>query len=311
MDDLASTLATSSLHEAAVIHLKPSQRAKIISTAETFVKNAFVNHDPSHDWHHVNRVRLLSLALTRSPELASLPIDLLAVELGALFHDLTDAKYNPSSTTPSSVLSTFWSSITPPTLVTDTQKALVEKIVANVSWSKDVRRRATNPDHLSVSDVELAKWLDSCSEFWCVSDADRLDSIGSIGIFRCAAFSTNVNRPLYVPPNNPAMDPVPPAEQGEGYNGSAVAHFYEKLLKIKGERLYTEQARQEAERRQGVMQNFLQELDLEWLVASEGAQLALMDAEAVNADEDEEEREDCTPTEQPGDIRLEYTRSLQ
>lgn len=38
------------------------------------------------------------------------------------------------------------------------------------------------------------------------------------------------NRPLYIPPNNPQMDSVPPAEQSEGYNGSAIAHFHEKSV---------------------------------------------------------------------------------
>lgn len=269
--------------------MRPSQRAAVISTAESFVKTAFANHDPSHDWHHVHRVRLLALSLTRSPDVTGRPVDLLAVELGALFHDLTDAKYTASSSSASSVLKPFWESLAAG-LVTEEQRTLVEKIVSNVSWSKDVRRRAMNPAHLSVADVELAKWLDATPEFHCVSDADRLDSIGSIGILRCAAYSCKVNRPLYIPPNNPKMDPVPPAEQAEGYNGSAVGHFYEKLLKIHGDRLYTQQARIEAERRQSAMRGFLEEMDLEWLVAQQGAELALLDGEAEDDEEDADEQ---------------------
>lgn len=271
--------------------LTSSQRARMISSAESFVKTAFAAHDPSHDWHHVHRVRLLALHLSRSPELSSSPLDLLVIELGALFHDLTDAKYTSSSLTPSSVLAPFWAQSG--STISAEQRALVEKIVGNVSWSKDVRRRFTHPSHQSASDIDLQKWLESCREFWCVSDADRLDSIGSIGIMRCAAYSAKVSRPLYIPPNNPAMDPVPPAEQAEGYNGSAVGHFYEKLLKIKGDRLYTEAAREEAERRQRAMQGFLQELDLEWLVAQQGAEMAVMEMEeGLAEDEDEDEGED-------------------
>ncbi|CDW99375.1 hypothetical protein [Sporisorium scitamineum] len=268
MDGLPMHLSATSLSPLTPPRLKLSQRAHIVSAAETFVKRAFANHDPSHDWHHVHRVRLLALSLTRSPELSTHTIDLLVVELAALFHDLVDAKYTSGSNTPWSVLSPFWINFPDPALITPQQKSLVEKIVGNVSWSKDERRRSTA--HLSSADVDLQTWLNSCVEFWCVSDADRLDSIGSIGIMRCAAYSCKVNRPLYIPPNNPRMDPVPPAEQAEGYNGSAVGHFYEKLLKIKGERLYTVQARGEAERRQGVMRGFLEELDLEWLVAKQG-----------------------------------------
>lgn len=297
MKGLSSQLARSSLGSSSEPRrLKASQRARIISIAETFVKNAFANHDPSHDWHHVHRVRLLALSLTRSPDLEGRSVDLLVVELGALFHDLTDAKYNSALSTPSSVLKPFWDSVHPPssssasgTLITESQRLLVEKIVGNVSWSKDVRRRRADRSHLSAADLDLAQWLESCPEFWCVSDADRLDSIGSIGIMRCAAYSTKVNRPLYIPPNNPSMDPVPPAEQAEGYNGSAVGHFYEKLLKIKADRLYTVQAREEADRRQAAMRGFLQELDLEWMVAKQGAELALLDAEQDEEEDEEEE----------------------
>lgn len=289
MNDLSEQLAASAslsnaANSSAPPRLSASQRAEVVSAAETFVKTAFANHDPSHDWHHVHRVRLLALSLSRSPELSSLHLDLLVVELGALFHDLTDAKYTSSSTSPSSVLLPFWSSV--PGLVTPDQVMTVEKIVGNVSWSKDVRRRALSPSHQSAADIALRSWLDSCREFQCISDADGLDSIGSIGVMRCAAYSAKINRPLYIPPCNPSMDPVPPAEQAEGYNGSAVAHFYEKLLKIKADRLYTQAAKDEAERRQMAMKGFLDELDLEWMIMSQGAELAMLEDEVGRAEED-------------------------
>lgn len=284
MELLSSRLSETSL--APLARLSTSQRESVIASAEAFVKAAFAQHDPSHDYHHVHRVRQLALSLSSSAELEH--VDLLVVELGALFHDLTDAKYTSASCTPSSVLAPFWASLSPATLVSAAQKTTVEKIVANVSWSKDERRRAMHPSHLSADDVALQEWLSKCPEFWCVSDADRLDSIGSIGILRCAAYSAKINRPLYIPPSNPDDDPVPPAEQAEGYNGSAVAHFYEKLLKIRGDRLYLQQARSEADRRQGMIKAFLDELGLEWLVAKQGAEIALL----RQAQEDEHEDED-------------------
>lgn len=92
-----------------------------------------------------------------------------------------------------------------------------------------------------------------------------------------AAFSAVKNRPLHIPPANAANDSVPPAEQGEGYNDSAIAHFHAKLLRIKGDRLHTDLARQEADRRQSMMSSFLAELDLEWMVADQGARLSLLE----------------------------------
>lgn len=225
------------------IHSASSAEANeaVVRLAEDFVRRAFENHDPSHDYHHVDRVRLLALSLTLSPEIVAEPsIDVLVVELGALFHDLVDSKYSSSDLSSSSVLAPFFADVasTHPDILSAAQIATIEKIVSNVSWSKDERRRQQQRHQTAdvgpalsqqtQADEELSTWLATCREFWCVSDADRLDSIGSIGIMRCSAFSCVKSRPLYIPPHNAHMDPVPPAEQAQGYNGSAVAHFYEK-----------------------------------------------------------------------------------
>lgn len=232
--DAADALSISSTSSAEV-------NEDVIRLAEDFVRRAFANHDPSHDYHHVDRVRLLALSLTLSPEIGlGPPIDVLVVELGALFHDLIDSKYSSSDLSSSSVLAPFFTSVTSihPDALSPAQIATIEKIVSNVSWSKDERRRQQQRQQTvedgpvlsqqTQADSELNHWLATCKEFWCVSDADRLDSIGSIGIMRCSAFSCVKSRPLYIPPHNAQMDPVPPAEQAQGYNGSAVAHFYEK-----------------------------------------------------------------------------------
>lgn len=256
----------------------------ILYSAERFVKEKFQNHDPSHDWHHVHRVRLMALNLTRCSSISSKEPDLLVVELGALFHDLCDSKYlnhphqkSNSIVKASDILSNFFQPFLDQRIIQSTQIQKIYRIVDNVSWSKEEarkRRLLSSPDNKF--DLDQQEWEDECVEFQCVSDADRLDAIGSIGILRMAAFSAKKNRPLHIPPANPQNDSKPPAEQAEGYNGSAIAHFHEKLLKIRGDRLKTEMAREEAERRQSMMASFLAELDLEWLVADQGAQLSLL-----------------------------------
>lgn len=167
-------------------------------------------------------------------------------------------------------------------VITSQQVKTIHRIVDSVSWSKEESRRErtlraqTSGLDVSSVDTEQDAWENSCPEFKCVSDADRLDAIGSIGIMRVAAYSAAKSRPLHIPPANAQNDPVPPAEQAEGYNDSAVAHFHTKLLKIKGDRLKTDMGRVEADRRQGMMSSFLSELDLEWLVADQGARIALL-----------------------------------
>ncbi|PWN53226.1 hypothetical protein IE53DRAFT_384289 [Violaceomyces palustris] len=276
------------------------ERQEMIEWAEGFVKEAFRNHDPSHDWHHVHRVRLLALSLSNSPCLQGQGIDMLVLELGALFHDLCDHKYLAATSTAletkaqqqdlrlgngnrvrlaEQVLEPFFLRF--PALEPG-RRETIYRIVENVSWSKDeARRRRRQQEALSrgvdlqqVVLTETEAWINNCKEFWCVSDADRLDAIGSIGILRCAAFSAIKNRPLHIPPANPQGDSIPPAEQAPGYNESAIAHFHEKLVKIRGDRLFTQSARSEAERRQQLMQSFLTELDIEWMVAEQGAQIS-------------------------------------
>jgi len=251
----------------------------------------------------------LALTLGRDPTLPR-PPNALVLELGALFHDLCDAKYLPKDTSAQSssakakaVLQPFFDVLEHDRideLLPPEDRATIERIVDNVSWSKDVRRRkereearARGEDLREINagqEGEQIDWEEQCVEFWLVSDADKLDAIGSIGILRCAAFSAIKNRPLHIPPANPEGDSRPPAEQGEGYNGSCIAHFHEKLLLIRGDRLRTQAAREEAERRQASMQSFLDELDLEWLVGSQGEQMFrmqdLLDVEAATKELD-------------------------
>ncbi|CAO1625730.1 unnamed protein product [Sympodiomycopsis kandeliae] len=252
-------------------------QAQIILAAEDFVKHHFASHDPSHDWHHVHRVRLFALHLSQDPCLPSKP-NMLVLELAALFHDMCDKKYlkqEGKSVSAKSVLEPFFTSLHYPndtsSLISEESREKIEKIVDNVSWSKEESRRQ--------SGQSVSEWENTCPEYWCVSDSDRLDAIGSIGTLRTAAYSAVKGQPLHIPPNNPQQDSVPPAEQAEGYNSSCIAHFHDKLLKIKEDRLKTDWARKEAQRRQNMMQNFLMELDLEWLMTSQGQQHSLVNIE--------------------------------
>lgn len=134
----------------------------------------------------VQRVRRTALSLAQSiatctPEGKHKP-DLLVVELAALMHDMLDKKYvspelaaNPEA---------FFLPLLSPQpgekekenldldLVSDGRAALISRIVDNVSWSTESKRRASG---------EWGTWHDSCIELHCVQDADRLDAIGAFG----------------------------------------------------------------------------------------------------------------------------------
>lgn len=229
----------------------------LLTAAEDFVKDKFKDHDPSHDWHHVHRVRLMAVNLTRCDSLkrSEQPVDMLVVELAALFHDLCDSKYVKDEDTGNpirakKVLESFFAPFIQYQLISLQQVHLVYQIVDSVSWSKEearlerVRKNKAQGLPTGQADLDQEKWEHQCKEFQCVSDADRLDSIGSvgtckdvrlaydfnypIGILRVAAYSGIKNRPLHIPPANAKNDSKPPAEQGTSYNNSAIAHFHAK-----------------------------------------------------------------------------------
>ena len=94
-----------------------------------------------------------------------------------------------------------------------------------------------------------------------VQDADRIDSIGAIGIARCFAFGGKKGNTIY----NPDMGIVEIHNYEEYRNKErhSINHFYEKLLKIK-DTINTETAREIAIERTKYMENFLDEFYKEW-----------------------------------------------
>ncbi len=86
-----------------------------------------------------------------------------------------------------------------------------------------------------------------------VQDADRLDAMGSTGIFRCFAFSGLANRPL-CRVDDPFCDDRPPDD-----SDNTLDHFFTKLLHLQ-DRLNTPSARKEGALRLQSMNMFLDSL---------------------------------------------------
>ncbi len=86
-----------------------------------------------------------------------------------------------------------------------------------------------------------------------VQDADRLDSLGAIGIARCLMTGVSMQRELY----NRA-EPFPITRKPDD-SVSTLDHFYTKLLKL-ASTMKTEAGRSEAQRRTQFMQQYLDQL---------------------------------------------------
>ncbi|GAA5977266.1 hypothetical protein JCM10908_004914 [Rhodotorula pacifica] len=240
------------------------QESALIRAAELRAQAHHAQYDPSHDFYHVDRVRRLALSIAHSHSRDdSLDVDVLVIELAALFHDLIDAKYLPKEGGPAptarTTLAPFWqrhdNAVDSP-VVDEERRRLVERIVENVSYSKEVKR---------IKAGEETEWHRACRELHCVQDADKLDAIGAFGIMRCAAYSAIANRPLFVPPSPPSLSPPPASSSAPSPKAGpdALSHFDEKLFKLEG-MMKTSRGRELARKRTEVMRGFVEEVRREW-----------------------------------------------
>lgn len=91
-----------------------------------------------------------------------------------------------------------------------------------------------------------------------VQDADRLDSLGAVGIARCLLVGGRLDRPLCA-----AEDPFC-EQRAPDDSRFTIDHFYAKLLKLPAT-MQTAAGRAEAERRAGIMRRYLDDLRVEIL----------------------------------------------
>ncbi|RCX23847.1 uncharacterized protein DFP94_1011451 [Fontibacillus phaseoli] len=208
----------------------------IIEAAVSFVKNELEFEPSGHDWWHIERVRNLAVAIAKQEQ-----ADLLVCELSALLHDIADEKLN------------------------DTKEAGLEKVC---SWlmSHGAERRLMDHVMLIISTMSYNGGKNppmDTIEGKVVQDADRLDAMGAIGIARTFIYSGATGRPMHQPGKDFSDADYRSSEK------SAIYHFYEKLLKLKG-LLNTDYARELAEERHAFMESYLNQFYKEWDLMEEG-----------------------------------------
>ncbi|ARY92571.1 MULTISPECIES: HD domain-containing protein [Lacticaseibacillus] len=115
-------------------------------------------------------------------------------------------------------------------------------------------------DHMSFK-ANLGKRQPLSIEGQLVQDADRLDAIGAIGIGRAFMYGGAHGGRMYDPALAPRTALTPSSYRTK--ESTIINHFYEKLLKLK-DQLNTSAAKQLAEHRQQVMEDFLTEFKAEW-----------------------------------------------
>jgi len=139
-------------------------KEKILRITEDFVKDYMKTFDDSHSFEHVLRVKNMATKIALSENLSEEQIFI--IQLAALTHDINDSKYRYTDETQQNILRKFFNN-----LIKD--KDILEKLVnisCNVSLSVELLNNCNN--------------FNNCIELDCIRDADRIDSLGSIGISR-------------------------------------------------------------------------------------------------------------------------------
>jgi len=136
----------------------------IIKKTENFAKEYMKKYDDSHSYEHVFRVRNIAIKIAKSLNLDEQ--ELFEIELASLVHDINDHKYNFSEQTQKETLEFFFKDFLDISIMNN-----VIYIACNVSLSNEIEMANNN---IFISSLLLD----------CVRDADRIESLGAIGISR-------------------------------------------------------------------------------------------------------------------------------
>jgi len=215
--------------------------SEIVEETIIFVKETLQNAEGGHDWFHIERVFNNTMLIAKEED-----VNILVVSLGALLHDIADAKFN------------------------DGDETLGPKMAENFLLSLEVPKRIIN--HVTniikyssfkagLNDGKMKKKPFTSKELKVVQDADRLDAIGAIGIARAFNYGGFKNRALYDPSIPPNLNMS--KEEYKKSQAPTLNHFYEKLLLLK-DKMNTETGKRLAEKRHQYMIDFLEQFYQEW-----------------------------------------------
>lgn len=206
----------------------------IIQQAEQYVRQQMSRDSSGHDYWHAQRVCNTAVRLAVLEE-----ADRFVCELAALLHDVADEKLNESKETGLLKVQDWLEQHVPDREVS----GHIMQIIETMSFGGGGR-----------PPMETL-------EGQVVQDADRLDALGAIGIARTFAYTGWKGRSMHEPGSEPRVGMT--EQEYRRNDGTAINHFYEKLLLLK-DRMNTRAAREMAEERDAFMRQFLQQFYREW-----------------------------------------------
>ena len=202
----------------------------IIDLTYNFAKKYHSQDNSGHDFEHIKRVYSNAcLLLKQTPQCNEF-----VVKMSALLHDVDDRKLGTDGNNTLKFLQTL-----------DMDEVIIKQILDTInaiSFSKS----GDNPNFLTV-------------EMKLLSDADKLDAIGAIGICRAIMFGTSRNAKFFdeniFPQTNLTKDEYKDLTRT---SNNTINHFFDKLLKLK-DAMKTDIGKKEAQKRHEFMILFLEQ----------------------------------------------------
>lgn len=212
--------------------------SEIIEETIKFVKETLKDAEGGHDWFHIQRVYNNAMLIAKDEK-----VDILVVGLGALLHDIADAKFNNGDETIAPKMARqFLKSLQIDRKILDHVVRIIENSSFKNSLDKTKKKFFSNELHV-------------------IQDADRLDAIGAIGIARAFNYGGFKNRKLYDPDIAPNLNMT--KEEYKRSTTPTINHFYEKLLLLK-DTLKTKTGKKLADKRHQFMMDYLEQFFGEW-----------------------------------------------
>lgn len=208
---------------------------RLIEQARLFVRGELENEASGHDWWHIARVSKMAKHIAEIEG-----ADVFICELAALLHDIADEKLNAGGEKVGLKKVREW---------LEGQQADHETIDTIIEIISTMSFKGGNRPPMRTLEGKV------------VQDADRLDAIGAIGIARTFAYA-GAHGDLIYDPELPPREKMT-KEEYRTEKTTAVNHFYEKLLKLKN-LMNTNTAKEMAEARHQLMEEFLQKFYHEW-----------------------------------------------
>ncbi len=208
----------------------------IIENTKKFVKQKLENAEAGHDYWHILRVLKLSKKIAEKEG-----GDLFVIRLGALLHDIADAKFHNGD---ESIGPRIARDFLQKQQIAEEVIEHIVKIIENISYKNSLEGQKFTSLELQI-----------------IQDADRLDAIGAIGIARAFVYGGYKNNLIYNPNLKPNLNLD--KETYKKSDTTTINHFYEKLLKLK-DIMNTPTGKLLAEERHRFMLEFLEQFYREW-----------------------------------------------